>query len=93
MDWMFISRVIALLLCVLRRRDAPKTLPRRRARAGGSAAAELSRQRGYAATGINDILGLAAAPKGSFYHYFPGGKEALGAEAIRYARRGWQIGF
>ncbi|HCR78137.1 MAG TPA: TetR/AcrR family transcriptional regulator, partial [Alcanivorax sp.] len=33
------------------------------------AAAELFRQRGYAATGINDILGLAAAPKGSFYHY------------------------
>ena len=49
------------------------------------AAAELFRQRGYAATGINDILGLAAAPKGSFYHYFPGGKEALGAEAVRYA--------
>jgi len=50
-----------------------------------STAAALFRQHGYAATGINDILKTAAAPKGSFYHYFPGGKEALGAEAVRYA--------
>lgn len=48
-------------------------------------AAALFRQHGYAATGINDILKGAEAPKGSFYHYFPGGKEALGAEAVRYA--------
>ncbi|MBG13792.1 MAG: TetR family transcriptional regulator, partial [Alcanivorax sp.] len=50
-----------------------------------STAAALFRQHGYAATGINDILKTAEAPKGSFYHYFPGGKEALGAEAVRYA--------
>lgn len=48
-------------------------------------AAALFRQHGYAATGINDILKTAEAPKGSFYHYFPGGKEELGAEAVRYA--------
>ena len=50
-----------------------------------STAAALFRQHSYAATGINDILKTAEAPKGSFYHYFPGGKEALGAEAVRYA--------
>jgi len=48
-------------------------------------AAALFRQHGYAGTGINDILKTAEAPKGSFYHYFPGGKEELGAEAVRYA--------
>ncbi len=48
-------------------------------------AAALFRQHGYAATGLNDILKTAGAPKGSFYHYFPGGKEELGAEAVRYA--------
>jgi len=48
-------------------------------------AARLFRQQGYAATGINDILKQAGAPKGSFYHYFPGGKEELGAAAIRHA--------
>lgn len=48
-------------------------------------AARLFRQRGYAATGVNDILKEAGAPKGSFYHYFPGGKEELGAAAIRHA--------
>jgi TetR/AcrR family transcriptional regulator, lmrAB and yxaGH operons repressor len=58
--------------------------PKHRDRLVRSAAA-LFRQHGYAATGINDILKTAGAPKGSFYHYFPGGKEELGAEAVRYA--------
>lgn len=38
------------------------------------AAGKLFRQRGYAATGLADILALSKAPRGSFYHYFPGGK-------------------
>ncbi|PAU86743.1 TetR family transcriptional regulator [Pseudomonas sp. WN033] len=49
------------------------------------AAAKLFRQRGYAATGLNDILRESGAPKGSLYHYFPGGKEALGEAAVRWA--------
>ena len=49
------------------------------------AAAELLRKRGYAATGINEILALSGAPKGSLYHYFPGGKEQVAAEAVRHA--------
>ena len=45
--------------------------------------AELFRRQGYAATGVKQIVTDAQAPFGSLYHFFPGGKEQLGAEAIR----------
>ncbi len=44
--------------------------------------AELFRRQGYAATGVKQIVTAAQAPFGSLYHFFPGGKEQLGAEAI-----------
>ncbi len=47
------------------------------------ASAELMRLQGYAATGVKQIVIAAQAPFGSLYHFFPGGKEQLGAEAIR----------
>jgi AcrR family transcriptional regulator len=47
------------------------------------AGAELFRSQGYAATGVKQIVSAAQAPFGSLYHFFPGGKEQLGAEAIR----------
>jgi AcrR family transcriptional regulator len=47
------------------------------------ASAELFRAQGYAATGVKQIVAAAEAPFGSLYHFFPGGKEQLGAEAIR----------
>ncbi len=47
------------------------------------AGAELFRRQGYAATGVKQIVTAAQAPFGSLYHHFPGGKEQLGAEAIR----------
>lgn len=49
------------------------------------AAALLFRRNGYAATGLNDIVTLSGAPKGSVYHYFPDGKEQIAIETIRYA--------
>lgn len=42
-----------------------------------AAAFELFNARGYAGTGIADILKSADLPKGSLYHHFPGGKEDL----------------
>ncbi len=45
--------------------------------------AELFRRQGYTGTGIKQILAAANAPFGSLYHFFPGGKEQLGAETIR----------
>ena len=47
------------------------------------AAAALFSRQGYAATGITSVLDAAGAPSGSLYHFFPGGKEDLGAAAIR----------
>src|SRR4051794_17077584 len=51
------------------------------------ASGELFRRQGYAATGIKQILAEASAPFGSLYHHFPGGKEELGAEAVRRSGR------
>jgi AcrR family transcriptional regulator len=45
--------------------------------------AELFRRQGYNGTGVKQIVAEAGAPFGSLYHFFPGGKEQLGAEVIR----------
>jgi TetR/AcrR family transcriptional repressor of lmrAB and yxaGH operons len=48
-----------------------------------SATARLLRRRGYAATGLTDILSAADATNGSLYHHFPGGKEDLALAALQ----------
>jgi len=50
-----------------------------------AAAASLFRQRGFNATGMNDIVAESGAPKGSVYHYFPEGKAQIGAAALALA--------
>jgi len=45
--------------------------------------AELFRRHGYTGTGLKQIVTDAAAPFGSIYHHFPGGKEQLGEAVIR----------
>jgi AcrR family transcriptional regulator len=45
--------------------------------------ANLFRRQGYSATGVKQIVNEAKAPFGSLYHFFPGGKEELGAETVR----------
>jgi AcrR family transcriptional regulator len=47
--------------------------------------AELFRRQGYAGTGVKQIAAMANAPFGSLYHFFPGGKEQLGEEVIRWS--------
>jgi TetR/AcrR family transcriptional repressor of lmrAB and yxaGH operons len=49
------------------------------------ATAQLLRRRGFAATGLSDIIENSHTPKGSIYHYFPGGKDEIAAAAVRYA--------
>jgi TetR/AcrR family transcriptional repressor of lmrAB and yxaGH operons len=52
------------------------------------AAAMLFRRNGFAATGINEIAAVSGAPKGSLYHYFPGGKDQIAGAAVRFAGAG-----
>ena len=53
-------------------------------------AAALFRQRGYDGIGLAEILQASGAPKGSFYHHFPAGKEQLAEACIAHA--GEQVG-
>jgi AcrR family transcriptional regulator len=48
-------------------------------------AAQLVRERGVTATGVRDVVDRAAAPRGSFQHYFPGGKDQLVSEALLWS--------
>src|SRR6266536_1557545 len=52
-------------------------------------AVDLLQRQGFHGTGLNELLARSGAPRGSLYHYFPGGKEQIGAEAI--ARAGGQV--
>ena len=47
--------------------------------------ARLLQVQGYHNTGLNQIVAESAAPKGSLYHYFPGGKEQLAVETLGQA--------
>jgi TetR/AcrR family transcriptional regulator, lmrAB and yxaGH operons repressor len=53
-----------------------------------SAALRLFRKRGYHAAGLNDVLELAQAPKGSLYHHFPNGKEEIAVAVVAHITRG-----
>jgi len=50
-----------------------------------SASADLFRRQGYSATGVKQIVTAAQAPFGSLYHFFPGGKQQLGEDVIRWS--------
>jgi AcrR family transcriptional regulator len=47
-------------------------------------AAQLIRRQGVAGTGMREIVADADAPRGSLQHYFPGGKQELVIEALRW---------
>lgn len=51
------------------------------------AAVQLFRQRGYSATGLNDLVEASGSPKGSIYHYFPNGKPSIAVAAVEEAGR------
>jgi AcrR family transcriptional regulator len=53
------------------------------------ASAELLSRQGYAGTGLKQIVTASNAPFGSVYHFFPGGKEDIGAAAIRWSGQGY----
>jgi len=50
-----------------------------------ASAALLIRERGAHSTAISDVLEHSGAPRGSAYHYFPGGRNQLLREAVDFA--------
>jgi TetR/AcrR family transcriptional repressor of lmrAB and yxaGH operons len=50
-----------------------------------STSLSLFQRQGYAATGLAEILTESGAPRGSLYHYFPEGKEAIAEAALQAA--------
>ena len=48
-------------------------------------AAVLMREQGVEAMSFSDVVAHSGAPRGSIYHYFPGGKAQLVTEATRWA--------
>ncbi|MEZ4401529.1 MAG: TetR/AcrR family transcriptional regulator [Kofleriaceae bacterium] len=55
-----------------------------------AATATLLRRQGYHATGLADIVAASGAPRGSLYHYFPAGKEALACAALDESGAAWR---
>jgi TetR/AcrR family transcriptional regulator, lmrAB and yxaGH operons repressor len=47
----------------------------------------LLRRRGYAATGVKEIVERSGAPRGSLYFHFPGGKQELAVAAMEHTGR------
>lgn len=48
-------------------------------------AVTLFRRQGYSRTGLNEIVDVSGAPKGSLYHYFPLGKSSIAVAAVTEA--------
>lgn len=46
---------------------------------------ELVEAAGYFGTGLNQVVALSGAPRGSLYFHFPGGKDQLVGESVRRA--------
>lgn len=50
-----------------------------------SSAVEVLRERGAAGVTIDEVLTRSAAPRGSVYHHFPGGRRQILIEALQFA--------
>ena len=56
-----------------------------------AAAAQLYGRYGYTGVGLKQVAAESGAPIGSLYHFFPGGKDELAAEALQLSGHGYQI--
>jgi len=55
-----------------------------------AAAAQLYGRYGYNGVGLKQVAAESGSPIGSLYHFFPGGKDQLAAEALRLSGAGYQ---
>ncbi|MEZ5373286.1 MAG: TetR/AcrR family transcriptional regulator [Microthrixaceae bacterium] len=58
-----------------------------------SATTELFRSQGFNHTSLKQVTAQAGAPTGSIYHFFPGGKNELGAAVVRESGAAYQALF
>jgi AcrR family transcriptional regulator len=56
-----------------------------------AAAARLYGRYGYNGIGLKQVAAESGSPIGSLYHFFPGGKDELAAEALRMSGAGYQL--
>jgi AcrR family transcriptional regulator len=56
-----------------------------------AAAAQLYGRYGYTGIGLKQVAAESGAPIGSLYHFFPGGKDELAAEALQLSGHGYQV--
>ena len=56
-----------------------------------AAAAQLYGRYGYTGVGLKQVAAESGSPIGSLYHFFPGGKDELAAEALRLSGQGYQL--
>src|SRR5919202_5104318 len=56
-----------------------------------AAAAQLYGRYGYHGVGLKQVAAESGSPIGSLYHFFPGGKDELAAEALRLSGHGYQL--
>ena len=56
-----------------------------------AAAARLYGRYGYNGVGLKQVAAESGSPIGSLYHFFPGGKDELAAEALRMSGAGYQL--
>jgi AcrR family transcriptional regulator len=56
-----------------------------------TAAAQLYGRYGYNGVGLKQVAAASGSPIGSLYHFFPGGKDELAAEALRMSGAGYQL--
>lgn len=54
-------------------------------------AGQLFARHGYTGVGLKQIAAQTEAPIGSLYHFFPGGKDELVADALRRAGEGYML--
>lgn len=58
-----------------------------------TATTELFRSQGFNGTSLKQVSQSAAAPTGSVYHFFPGGKDELGIAVVRESGASYQLLF
>lgn len=74
-----------MTLVISSRKREPHVPPTSQRQAMIASAAMLMRERGVDGTSFSEVLAHSGAPRGSIYHWFPGGKTELIEEATRYA--------